>query len=112
MMDLQDELERDNERLREKLSRQKKSSKTDSEDSARQPSTWKAPESAAASSSEPVCDICERPGHDVFDCDLLKDDVSPQLQIKTALGDSELYCEDCEEHGHVAANCPHSQDVF
>lgn len=69
-------------------------------------------------SGEDVCEICERPGHDIFSCDLLKDDqplsggsVSDRDFLKKSATD-DLFCEDCEEHGHTAANCPHSLDVF
>ena len=59
-----------------------------------------------------MCEICERPGHDIFTCDLLKDDSSTsQIPKKTGAG-GELYCDDCEETGHVAADCPNSLDVF
>lgn len=61
-----------------------------------------------------MCEICERPGHDIFTCDLLKDDGSSARPKPAGAGarTSELYCEDCEGTGHVAADCPHSLDVF
>lgn len=71
--------------------------------------------STLGQSDELVCEICERPGHDIFTCDLLKEDAAPPSAgiISSSLrADSELICEDCEERGHTAANCPHSLDVF
>ncbi len=58
-----------------------------------------------------VCEICEQPGHDIFTCDLLRGGAAPAAGGKDA-PPSELYCEDCEHYGHVAADCPHSMDVF
>ncbi|EJD38001.1 hypothetical protein AURDEDRAFT_173000, partial [Auricularia subglabra TFB-10046 SS5] len=72
----------------------------------------------ASASSEAVCEICEQPGHDIFTCHLLKDDPGPALSQPASArssgeGDpSALWCDDCESHGHVAADCPHSLDVF
>ena len=66
--------------------------------------------------SEEVCEICERPGHDIFTCDLLKEGAAPPsagiMSSSSPHDDAELICEDCEERGHTAANCPHSLDVF
>lgn len=116
----EDELEREIERLKEKLSRsQKKSSKTDlplpEESNGRPPSVASTMSSTVGQSSELVCEICERPGHDIFTCDLLKEDAAPPsagLISGSLRADAELICEDCEERGHTAANCPHSLDVF
>ena len=64
-------------------------------------------------SGEEVCEICERPGHDIFTCDLLKEGAAPPSTTSSHFHDmEELICEDCEERGHTAANCPHSLDVF
>ncbi|KAL1673859.1 hypothetical protein EV122DRAFT_293840 [Schizophyllum commune] len=96
----EDELEQEIERLNNKLARQKKK-------------TSDRPPSTASTVSEPaqqVCEICERPGHDIFSCDLLKEDSGRSSRASTASTD--LFCEDCEGHGHTAAECPHSQDVF
>ena len=75
--------------------------------------------STLGQSSEEVCEICERPGHDIFTCDLLKEDAAPpsRMSSRTSMVStqddmSEVICEDCEERGHTAANCPHSLDVF
>ncbi|KAF8894885.1 hypothetical protein CPB84DRAFT_1837197 [Gymnopilus junonius] len=94
----QDELEQEIERLKDKLSRQKKTSKPGNEnvDSRHRTDLEK---------SEEVCEICERPGHDIFNCSLLKDDT-------VRAGKDLVVCEDCESPGHVAADCPHSSDVF
>ncbi|CAA7259296.1 unnamed protein product [Cyclocybe aegerita] len=103
----EDELEQEVERLKEKLSRHKKSSKgaNESQDGRHRLSnasiSTTSSEKRVVESREEVCEICERPGHDIFNCSLLKDDVG-----------TGLVCEDCESPGHVAANCPHSQDVF
>ena len=96
----EDELEQEIERLNNKLARQKKK-------------TSDRPPSTASTVSEPaqqVCEICERPGHDIFNCDLLKEDSGRSSRASTASTD--LFCEDCEAPGHTAAECPHSQDVF
>lgn len=128
----QDELEREVERLKERLARsQKKSSKTGlPEDSRSSVSSSMSSASILSSTSrsakfsdatisdstsrgEEVCEICERPGHDIFTCDLLKDDrplSSASMGSKRA--NEDIFCEDCEEHGHTAANCPHALDVF
>jgi hypothetical protein len=64
-----------------------------------------------------VCEICELPGHDIFNCDLLKGG-SNTTQAKSHWSNNDdnslldLFCEDCESHGHSAANCPHSMDIF
>ncbi|KAH9858881.1 hypothetical protein C2E23DRAFT_24393 [Lenzites betulinus] len=117
----EDELEREVERLKDKLSRQqRKSSKTDlPEDPMRRPaSSASTLSSNLGQAGEEVCEICERPGHDIFTCDLLKEDAAPppmssRLSTASTQDDmSEVVCEDCEERGHTAANCPHSLDVF
>ncbi|EED77467.1 predicted protein [Postia placenta Mad-698-R] len=133
----EDELERELERLREKVARsQKKSSKLSTEPPAAPPDERPVGSGAKKISTEPVsagtqevCEICERPGHDIFTCDLLKDDVAPMPMSAPAMStsmsmssmssmsmggdaDEELFCEDCEGRGHTAENCPHSLDVF
>jgi chromosome segregation ATPase len=114
----EDELEQELERLKEKLSRNnKKLSKNGLEPTDLPPRKRSStPNSFDRSSSEDVCEICERPGHDIFTCDLLRDDTTlarDQNAIKKTNGDpSDLFCVDCEGHGHVAADCPHSLDVF
>lgn len=111
----EDELEQELERLKEKLSRNtKKLSKNSLEPTDLPPRKRSStPNSFNRSSSEDVCEICERPGHDIFTCDLLRDDTTDQNAVKKTNGDpSDLFCVDCEGHGHVAADCPHSLDVF
>ncbi|KAG6862208.1 hypothetical protein C0995_002138 [Termitomyces sp. Mi166 len=86
----EDELEQEVERLRQQLARQdKKMTK------------------GVVKEGEGVCEICERPGHDIFGCDVLNKGAGAQAQA-----DSGLFCEDCESHGHTSADCPHSLDVF
>ncbi|KAG6868926.1 hypothetical protein C0993_007700 [Termitomyces sp. T159_Od127] len=82
----EDELEQEVERLRQQVARQDKKLTKGSVEVAKE---------------EGVCEICERPGHDIFGCDVLN---------KGA--EAELFCEDCESHGHRASDCPHSLDVF
>ncbi|KAI0745313.1 hypothetical protein C8Q76DRAFT_806678 [Earliella scabrosa] len=114
----EDELEREIERLKEKLARsQKKSSKSDlPEDPMRRPASRASTiSSTIGQTNEEVCEICERPGHDIFTCDLLKEGPPTSSSISSAStrrDDSEQICEDCEERGHTAANCPNSLDVF
>ncbi|KAG0707304.1 hypothetical protein DFH29DRAFT_896773 [Suillus ampliporus] len=117
----EDELEQEVEHLKEKLSRNhKKSSKNSLEPTDLPPRKSSFTPGVANNfkqiSSEDVCEICERPGHDIFTCDLLRDE-TPAARDKNAVkqtnGDpSDLFCVDCEGHGHVAADCPHSLDVF
>ncbi|KAL1742069.1 hypothetical protein HDZ31DRAFT_84391 [Schizophyllum fasciatum] len=98
----EDELEQEIERLNNKLAKQKKKM------SDRPSST--ASTLSTASESTQVCEICERPGHDIFTCDLLKEDSGRSSRASSTTTD--LFCEDCEGHGHTAAECPHSQDIF
>lgn len=125
----EDELEREVSRLQERLAKsQKKSSKNGLPDDSRSsmPSMSSSASSRSQSvmsnttshSGEDLCEICERPGHDIFSCDLLKDDrplaggsISAHDFLKKSARD-DLYCEDCEEHGHISADCPHSLDIF
>ncbi|KAF8210105.1 hypothetical protein K438DRAFT_1903746 [Mycena galopus ATCC 62051] len=101
----EDELEQELERTKDKLARQRKSSKGSSEvvDTRRRPASVA---SSDVSDTEGVCEICEKPGHDIFTCSLLS------AGTPRTPSDSELFCEDCESHGHAAADCPHSLDVF
>ncbi|KAG1765492.1 hypothetical protein EV702DRAFT_1204525 [Suillus placidus] len=114
----EDELEQELERLKEKLSRNNKKSTKNSLEPTDLPPRKRSstPNNFNQSSSEDVCEICERPGHDIFTCDLLRDETPPgrnQNAVKKTNGDpSDLFCVDCEGHGHVAADCPHSLDVF
>ncbi|EKM54369.1 uncharacterized protein PHACADRAFT_96626, partial [Phanerochaete carnosa HHB-10118-sp] len=127
----EDELEREVARLQERLARnQKKSSKGLSEEPTSSVTTSLSSVSSSASSrpesvmsdttsrsgSEDICEICEKPGHDIFSCDLLKEDrplgIGSASDFLTKSATDDLFCEDCEEHGHTAANCPHSLDVF
>ncbi|KZT72034.1 hypothetical protein DAEQUDRAFT_723192 [Daedalea quercina L-15889] len=113
----EDELERELERLREKLARsQKKASKNSTEPPASSPSASgdsKIENVHVTEQSQNVCEICERPGHDIFSCDLLKTGVpSSECAPSGATALEELFCEDCEGRGHTAVNCPHSLDVF
>ncbi|EGN99907.1 hypothetical protein SERLA73DRAFT_72683 [Serpula lacrymans var. lacrymans S7.3] len=122
----EDELEQEVERLKEKLTR-KKSSKNSLEpmqagkqrDSSSTASISSMDSLSGHTQHIQVCEICERPGHDIFNCDLLKDDATPngnsklgQPQLSVTADPSDLFCVDCESHGHIAADCPHSMDVF
>ena len=102
----QDELEQELERVKEKLTCNEKKPKTSTGTSDMQPRLSGAHHS---SSDSDVCELCDKPGHDMFNCDTL-----PPLQSNvTPLDDpSDLYCEDCDTHGHTTADCPHSMDVF
>ncbi|KAH7913880.1 hypothetical protein BJ138DRAFT_1144944 [Hygrophoropsis aurantiaca] len=115
----EDELEQEVERLKEKLSRHKKSSKgsLDPTDIPRKRSSASTGSTVSLDSypqrsSDDVCEICERPGHDIFTCDLLKGETPARRGSKPAPDPSALFCVDCESHGHVASDCPHSMDVF
>lgn len=109
----QDELERELERLREKLARlQKKASKNSTEPPAQSSAVVADNKLRSATDiMQDVCEICEQPGHDIFSCDLLKNGV-PSVAPTSTSAIEELICEDCEGRGHTAANCPHSLDVF
>lgn len=113
----EDELEQEIERLKEKLTRNKKREPNDmvqrklsfSSDVASSGDEFRSVQSD-------VCEICERPGHDIFTCSLLKDGAPAHTSTSklTPADDpsSERYCVDCENYGHVASDCPHSLDVF
>ncbi|KAF5346581.1 hypothetical protein D9758_013479 [Tetrapyrgos nigripes] len=128
----EDELEQEIDRLKDKLARAQKKAKSStgpSEISVTDAQPRKVSTSASSVSSsfsgahgdEPVCEICEKPGHDIFNCDLLKEDrpLSTTSSInsynsvngKSAHGE-DLWCEDCESPGHIAEDCPNSEDVF
>ncbi|KAK7439323.1 hypothetical protein VKT23_017548 [Stygiomarasmius scandens] len=136
----EDELEQEIERLKDKLTRAQKKAKSSTgpseivtEHEPRKPSISTSSIHSSSSFSqnsqthgddEVVCEICERPGHDMFNCDLLKEDrplsttssISSLSEVngKTANGVSgqDLWCEDCESPGHTAEDCPNSEDVF
>ncbi|KAG2355679.1 hypothetical protein BDR07DRAFT_507601 [Suillus spraguei] len=114
----EDELEQELERIKEKLSRNNKKTSKNSLEPIDLPPRKRSPTPSNfnRSPSEDVCEICERPGHDIFTCDLLRDDMPPsrdQNAVKKMNGDSsDLFCVDCEGYGHLAADCPHSLDVF
>jgi CAP-Gly domain-containing linker protein 1 len=80
-------------------------------------------------SESDVCEICERPGHDIFSCDLLKESSSPTLMMSRIVPEDatavlspvkpepsriteRLYCEDCDSEGHTSNECPYALDVF
>jgi CAP-Gly domain-containing linker protein 1 len=86
---------------------------------------------AVANGDEPVCEICEKPGHDIFSCDLLREDyghhdassdtkldehVADTLghdgEVEEGEGELDIWCEECEGHGHRADQCPYAEDVF
>ncbi|KDR75449.1 hypothetical protein GALMADRAFT_227098 [Galerina marginata CBS 339.88] len=111
LVESKDELEQEVERLKEKLSRQKKISKNGHENAEGRQRLSSASSISTTSSGSislgrgaEVCEICEQPGHDIFNCSLLKDDSGRAAK--------DVVCEDCESPGHVAADCPHSSDVF
>jgi len=97
----EDDYEQEIERLKDKLHREKRRAKASAETSARPISL--ASTSSETTLGEAVCEICERPGHDIFNCDLLKDE-TPSSKVPV--------CEDCENPGHTANDCPYAQDVF
>lgn len=98
----EDELERELELAREKLARQK----TSSTDSTNVMLDTKMTHVQAN------CEICEQPGHDIVNCDLLQKDPSSTFFDRNSLPSTEMFCEDCESHGHLPAHCPHSMNVF
>ncbi|EIN11336.1 hypothetical protein PUNSTDRAFT_141741 [Punctularia strigosozonata HHB-11173 SS5] len=109
----EDELERELEKVKEKLGRAKKSSKSSIEPSEtasirsfQSHSSVSSFAAGAANGSTEVCEICEQPGHDIFTCKVLAGDEPPASTKSTAV------CSDCGERGHIAEACPHSLDVF
>lgn len=115
----EDELEQEVERLKDKAARAKKSSKNSTETNGTRHRLSSASSNTMSSggAGQDVCEICERPGHDIFNCDLLKEDgaskkTSTPVTTWPPRTVVDLFCEDCESHGHVAADCPHSLDVF
>jgi CAP-Gly domain-containing linker protein 1 len=91
--------------MKERLGRSEKKAKNSTEANDMR---LRFPDALHGSDSD-VCELCEKPGHDMFNCDAL-----PPLRSNTAPGDdpSDLFCEDCDTHGHTTADCPHSMDVF
>jgi len=121
----EDELEQELERMKDKLARgQKKLSKnslepTDTRHRVSSTSSIISLDSSFGSTQpeetkQDICEICERPGHDLFNCDLLKEDTGTihRPAADKLSGNTDLFCEDCESYGHLAAICPHSLDVF
>ncbi|KAK1235248.1 hypothetical protein PQX77_001529 [Marasmius sp. AFHP31] len=136
----EDELDQEIERLKEKNAKlERKISKTSTGPETVVAQAEEHVRSASLASSTPshistpsvssvtsidVCEICEKPGHDIFTCDLLKEDGPLSATSMTSAahkainGDREeeeeldVWCEDCEGHGHTAENCPNSEDVF
>ena len=105
----QDDLEREIERLRGKLSRaeSKKSSKTDGAEKEKEKEKKAPPPpitTTAPPESDTICEICEQPGHDLFACPILKDD--DNSVAKPNASDSKEYCEDCESYGHAGKRRP------
>ncbi|KAK0199385.1 hypothetical protein DFS33DRAFT_1268680 [Desarmillaria ectypa] len=111
----EDELEQEIEHLKAKLAKKSSSSKINDTSSIRRvPSTSSL---ASLDANAVVCEICERPGHDIFTCDLLKGDApAPINGTRSSMNgnavDKSLFCEDCESYGHLPMDCPHSMDVF
>lgn len=93
--------------MKEKLARQKKLSKSTT-DTLIADAHGSSSINISNSASWQVCEICERPGHDIFSCNLLKAEV-PNTKSGQLL---DLFCADCESHGHAAQDCPHSLEVF
>ncbi|KAK0184447.1 hypothetical protein F5146DRAFT_1006451 [Armillaria mellea] len=111
----EDELEQEIEHLKAKLAKKSSSSSKLSDTSSirRVPSS----SSLASHDASAVCEICERPGHDIFSCDLLKGDAPVPINgtrspLNGNATDKSLFCEDCESYGHLPVDCPHSMDVF
>ncbi|CCA68518.1 related to 40S ribosomal protein S18-Coprinopsis cinerea [Serendipita indica DSM 11827] len=113
----EDDLEREIERLKDKLQRaQSKSSKSSGGDylssksmsrSSHTRSSTVTQQTVSKQEEEPAnlkCDVCEQSGHDIFNCPILKDDSTPAAD--------EPYCVDCDSHGHSTVDCPHAHDVF
>lgn len=116
---MQDELENEVTRLKDRLARShKKSSKGPSEGSRSSASTASISASSTFNSDAgDVCEFCEQPGHDAFTCDLLRGEgtlsaSSSRGSVSGAAEGDELFCEDCEGRGHTAENCPSASDVF
>jgi CAP-Gly domain-containing linker protein 1 len=111
-------LEQEVERLKEKLARNsKKLSKTSTESGeTRSRASLESTTSTDTCNGRAtdVCEICEQPGHDIFNCDLLKGSAPPtnETDWKKGSGPLDLFCEDCDSPGHLATDCPHSMDIF
>jgi CAP-Gly domain-containing linker protein 1 len=107
----EDDLEREVERLKDKVQRlqSKSSSKSTSGGDALGKSTSNRGNHTRSSTvtqqtvtkEEPVhtsavCEICEQAGHDIFSCPLLKDDESSTVKSPSA----DMYCVDCDSRTH------------
>jgi len=102
----EDDLEREVERLKDKVQRlQSKSSKASGGDamaksSSRSNHTRSSTVTQQTITKEDpstlVCEICEQKGHDIFSCPLLKDDEN----ATTPASSVDAYCVDCDTKGH------------
>ncbi|KZT01756.1 uncharacterized protein LAESUDRAFT_763492 [Laetiporus sulphureus 93-53] len=74
-----EDLESEIEKLKDKLacSQKKMSRSSVSTPTSATPSVAASPSSTSTANLETVCEICECPGHNIFTCDLLKDEGAP-----------------------------------
>lgn len=112
------EFEQEIDRLKAKVDRYKKSSKSSTGSSvvaehSRLSIASNASTSAGATSvaeDAEICELCEQPGHDIINCSAFAG--TPSSETPNDMGILDMICEDCEQRGHVASDCPHKEDVF
>ncbi|KAG8806834.1 hypothetical protein FRC18_005881, partial [Serendipita sp. 400] len=115
----EDDLEREIERLKDKVQRlQSKSSKSSGGDHLSRSTNRSSHTRSSTVTQQTVakeepavltCEVCEQTGHDLFSCPLLKDDEPASTNGTTA---ADVYCIDCDSHTHNTVDCPHAHDVF
>ncbi|KAG9012483.1 hypothetical protein FRB94_005800 [Tulasnella sp. JGI-2019a] len=138
----EDDLEREIERLNEKISRRRSSRKNSAGDALSGIGHRSSPSRASMASAEsvgkaaeeeqPVCEVCGEHGHDLVQCETLgfgsnatttsvssasNVTVGPSAETHSVPAsegeDLDHWCDNCEVLGdHVTDNCPHSDEVF
>ncbi|KAG8881237.1 hypothetical protein FRB97_009736 [Tulasnella sp. 331] len=134
----EDDLEREIERLNEKIARRRSSRKNSGGDVlalGHRSSPSRASIASVESlgkAVEPVCEVCGEPGHDLVQCETLgfgsnqalapssatsNLTVAPPTETPSAgvsdNGELDHWCDNCEVLGdHVTNDCPHSDEVF
>jgi len=110
----EDDLEREIERLKEKVSRRAaKASNESREPTHSNSNSQRTSVVHEIAADELVCEVCGEKGHDLLSCHLVFDSQPKKAStVSPAAKSEELWCQDCESRGHTTDNCPYSQDVF
>ncbi|KAF8324452.1 uncharacterized protein EI90DRAFT_2977087 [Cantharellus anzutake] len=115
----EDDLEREIERLKEKLSR--RTAKASSESVLSKPRETVGASNPNGSTQKTLhenvnddltCEVCGERGHDLLTCHLVFDSPRKSAAPSSTPQPDESWCQDCESKGHNTETCPYSQDVF